>query len=154
MTDPTISTGELRRRHDLLTNLQQDSHHLTTLLNSTPSNPVVTAAFSANGSQSSSANPSPRTTRRFGTAKAQETAQTRPLDNSGLVQLQRTQMEDQDRNLEILSTVVRRQKQIGLAIGNELEAQNQLLDELDVSIDRTKRNMKSTTKKLDRVTKG
>lgn len=63
-------------------------------------------------------------------------------------------MEDQDSSLDALSSIIRRQKQIGMAIGNELDVQNQLLGELDEGVDRTKRNLANVGKKLDRVSKG
>ncbi|KAJ3288719.1 hypothetical protein HK104_008013 [Borealophlyctis nickersoniae] len=161
MGAPSITSGELRRRSDLLTNLHQDSLTLSTLLSSNSSShlsgsgvPSSAADRSALFSQAtSSGSAAPRTTRRFGT-HPQETQQTLGLQTADLVTLQREQMQDQDRTLEALATVVRRQQQIGVAIGNELDAHNALLAEVDEGVDRVHRNMKSAGKKLDRVLRG
>ncbi|KAJ3055834.1 hypothetical protein HK097_009037 [Rhizophlyctis rosea] len=165
-TDPTLSTGEIRRRHDLVTNLHENIkalHHIfSSSASTTPSSSNTNLSPHSNSYTTSSTSdrtallggPSPRTTRRFGTSHSLETDQTRPLDNSGLVQLQRQQMEDQDSSLDALSSIIRRQKQIGMAIGNELDVQNHLLGELDEGVDRTKRNLANVGKKLDRVSKG
>ena len=63
--------------------------------------------------------------RAFGAAAKQapvaETAETRVLDEEGLVQYQRQRMADQDLQLEQFNALLERQKHIGLAIGDELE---------------------------------
>src|SRR5207244_5440108 len=75
----------------------------------------------------------PSSRRVFGNVRAMpaETEQTRGLDNEGLVKLQKQAMEDQDQHVERFTAILNRQKHIGLAIGNELEIQNELLSELD-----------------------
>ncbi|KAJ3037005.1 hypothetical protein HDV00_002137 [Rhizophlyctis rosea] len=168
-TDPTLSSGELRRRHDLITNLRENVKALHHIFSTNPSaNSSTPSSLSSPPSQQTTdrtallsrpqtTTSTRTTTRRFGTNPSLlpiETDQTRPLDNSGLVQLQRQQMDDQDQNLEALSSVIRRQKQIGMAIGNELDLQNQLLGELDEGVDRTKRNLANVGKKLERVSRG
>ncbi|KAL1928324.1 hypothetical protein VTP01DRAFT_2680 [Rhizomucor pusillus] len=93
------------------------------------------------------------TGRAFGAAaaaqkKAKETEITRGLDNDGLLRYQQQIMEDQDQQVEQFSALLARQKQIGLAIGDELEVQNQILDELDGDVDRTALKLKFANKKL------
>jgi regulator of vacuolar morphogenesis len=74
----------------------------------------------------------------FGAAAAgpQETAETRPLDDRGLVQLQQQQMDTQDSQLEGLSAILRRQRRLGEEIGREIGEQNELLDDLGTNVDR------------------
>lgn len=90
--------------------------------------------------------------RAFGAAAAnqlaKETEETRGLDNDGLVQYQQQVMKDQDLQVEQFSALLARQRQLGLAIGDELETQNQILDELDADVDRTGLKLKFANKKL------
>ena len=55
---------------------------------------------------------------------------TRPLDDQGLFQLQQAQMDKQDAQLAQLTSILQRQKQLGVAIGNEVGEQIEMLDEL------------------------
>ncbi|TPX37495.1 hypothetical protein SmJEL517_g00728 [Synchytrium microbalum] len=106
----------------------------------------------SNSSSSSSTNvysSSPKTSRRFGAA--QETDVTRPLSNEGVLQLQQQIMATQDGEVDALLSIVRRQKQIGSAISEELDNQNQLLTEVDQGVDRTRIGVKKIGKQLDKV---
>ncbi|KAJ1972077.1 hypothetical protein H4R35_004875 [Dimargaris xerosporica] len=58
-------------------------------------------------------------------------------DNVQLVQLQQRIVEEQDRNLDALSQSVRRQRELGISMHNELDTHIQLLDETDQAADRT-----------------
>ena len=80
-----------------------------------------------------------------------ETEETRSLDNEGLMQYQQQTMEDQDQQVEQFSAILSRQRQLGLAIGDELETQNQVLDELDSGVDRTNVKLKFAKKKLGAI---
>ncbi|KAI8331569.1 hypothetical protein BC941DRAFT_438730 [Chlamydoabsidia padenii] len=82
---------------------------------------------------------------------AKETQVTRGLDNEGIVKYQQQLMEDQDQQVEQFSAILNRQKQLGYAIGDELETQNQLLDELDRDVGRTQTKMKFANKKLAKI---
>jgi regulator of vacuolar morphogenesis len=82
---------------------------------------------------------------------AKETEVTRGLDNEGIVHYQQQLMEDQDQQVEQFSAILNRQKQLGYAIGDELETQNQMLDELDRDGGRTQTKMKFANKKLAKI---
>lgn len=88
--------------------------------------------------------------RKFG-VKAQETEVTRPLDNQQLLVVHQKIIRKQDQELEMLASVVRRQKEIGMAISDEVEFQNGLLEEVDESISRTAVNMKIAERKLKKL---
>ena len=64
-----------------------------------------------------------------------ETERTRELDNEGVLQLQRDTMRDQDMEVEALARIVRRQKEMGLAINDEVERQTNMLDNLNTNVD-------------------
>ncbi|KAF9928155.1 hypothetical protein FBU30_002611 [Linnemannia zychae] len=81
----------------------------------------------------------------------QETSQTRGLDNEGLLLLQQEQMKQQDDHIEQFNAILQRQKHIGLAIGQELDNQIQLLDELDRDVDRTTLKLGLVNKKIGKI---
>jgi len=88
----------------------------------------------------------------FGTRHVpQETAETRPLDDTGLVQMQDTQMNDQDQQLRFLSTILKRQQHLGTAISTEIAEQNDLLDGLNNDVDRVTSNLGSARKLMNKV---
>ena len=69
------------------------------------------------------------------------------------MRLQRTLRDEQDQHLESLSQVLGRQKQLGQMIGDELDLQNELLEDLDTDVDRTRGRMGRTMNTLDKVSK-
>jgi len=80
-----------------------------------------------------------------------ETDVTRPMDDSGLVQLQVNQMDVQDAQLGQLSAILARQKQIGVAIGSEIEQQNEMLDRLTVDVDRVGGKLAGAKKQMNKL---
>ena len=96
--------------------------------------------------------PSPRSSRKFGLG--QETDVTRALDDQGLLSLQKSTLGQQEEMINSLSSVVSRQKEIGLAINQELTAQNRLLEDVDEGMERIGTNMGSANKRLSRIHKG
>lgn len=94
--------------------------------------------------------PTAPTTRVFGRSTPQETPQTRPLDAEGLVQLQKTQMDDQDAQLGELSKVLQRQMKIGQEIGREVAEQNELLDAIEGDVNRVGGKLGRAKRQLNR----
>jgi hypothetical protein len=70
------------------------------------------------------------------------------LNNNELLQLQNNIMADQDKQLDQLSSVISRQKEIGIAIGNELELQVDLLEDTDQRIENTRYRMRTADRNL------
>ncbi|KAF9104852.1 hypothetical protein BGX27_009924 [Mortierella sp. AM989] len=104
------------------------------------------------GTTSSSRMPSAR--RVFGRVVqnlTQETSETRGLDNEGLLLMQQEQMKHQDDHIEQFNAILQRQKHIGMAIGQELDNQIQLLDELDRDVDRTTLKLGLVNKKIGKI---
>jgi regulator of vacuolar morphogenesis len=146
----SLSAGEVQRRKDLLLNIR---NQLTEMDRS--SQQASSSAQQSSRARTELLGTSPgtgRTTRKFGVAL--ETEQTRVLDNQGLLQLQQQQLQSQDHMLDSLVDVVRRQKEIGLTISNELEIQNQLLNQVNDQVDRVESNMNSGEKKMRKIMKG
>ncbi|CAG8472760.1 9923_t:CDS:2 [Diversispora eburnea] len=157
----TMSEGELRRRQDILNDLKDEKDTLTKLVlanrpdiskSTTPASSGDRASLFRQPVQPISKR-APPSRRVFGNTRAlpAETELTRGLDNEGLVNLQKTTMEDQERHVEQFSAILSRHKQLGLAIGQELEIQNQMLSELDEGIDQTSSKLRFTTRKMNSI---
>lgn len=58
---------------------------------------------------------------------------------------------DQDTDLDHLSSAIRRQRELGLLIGDELETHAQLIDETEAMVDNTDERLRQAKKKLDYV---
>ncbi|KAF8338296.1 uncharacterized protein EI90DRAFT_3042420 [Cantharellus anzutake] len=81
----------------------------------------------------------------------QETDQTRPFDNTGLMQLQQVQMEQQDQQISQLFAAVHRQKHLGLTINEEIAYQNELLDQLAADVDNTGVRLTTAKKQMGKL---
>ncbi|KAI9319658.1 Phox homologous domain-containing protein [Dichotomocladium elegans] len=154
-----VAEGERRRRQDMVDRLKEEKDALTKLVNlgrleqhqSLMDPPRNTSESSDKNIPTIRIGPG----RAFGTFAAaqqsRETETTRGRDNEGLLQYQQEVMNEQDAQIEQFSDLLARQKQLGLAIGDELDAQNQLLDELDANVDRTALKLKFADKKLGTI---
>jgi regulator of vacuolar morphogenesis len=160
-----MSEGELQRRTEMIARLQDDCEKLGKMVTvarmSSRSIGAPTEASQSRRGPAADADreallggPSPSTpiTRVFGQSKVpQETPQTRPLDDRGLLQLQKTQIEDQDAQLEQLTTILRRQAQLGEAISAEISVQNEMLDDLSNEVDRVGGKLATAKTNLNRL---
>lgn len=117
---------------------------------STPGNDTNRSALF--GGTSSAAQSTSGIGRVFGSAAStpQETAITRPLDDSGLIHLQKTQMDNQDDQLQALSEVLIRQRRLGEDIGREVGEQNEMLDGLATDLSRTTGKMGRAKRELNK----
>ncbi len=162
-----MSEGELQRRTDMVARLRDDCEKLAKI--------VTVARMSARGIGSAAErNPAPAgdrdallgstsgsnmsggfnrpIARVFGqAAQPRETEETRPLDDHGLVQLQQNHMEQQDAQLAQLSTILQRQKQLGLAINQEIREQIEDLDALTTEVDNVGGKLTSAKRQLNRL---
>ncbi|KAK3391821.1 hypothetical protein B0T20DRAFT_488798 [Sordaria brevicollis] len=150
-----VGEGELRRRRDLLAAARVERDGLDKLSSSLahasreaarqasisgPSGGAGSGSSSGEAGEraklfaGSSAGGSVRGGRVLG-APLPETERTRELDNEGVLQLQRDTMRDQDMEVEALARIVRRQKEMGLAINDEVERQTNMLDNLNTNVD-------------------
>lgn len=77
-----------------------------------------------------------------------ETSRTQGLDNSGLVNLQRQIMKEQDEDLENLEITVHSTKHIALAVNEELDLHTRLLDDMSQSADVTNNKLLAAQKRL------
>jgi regulator of vacuolar morphogenesis len=155
-----MAQGELQRRTDMIARLQDDCETLGKM--------ATVARMSTRGSATIAEmkNPASDTDREalmgsppkpfarvFGSAptKPQETEQTRPLDDYGVFQLQKEQMQQQDEQVSQLTSILRRQRHLGEAIGQEINLHIELLQDLDNDVDRVGGKLSTAKGQLNRL---
>lgn len=143
----TILDGEVRRRRDLLSAARAERDGLEKLSASLASarGGSAGAGSSREGTPSSgdkaallagASSSGARAGGRVLGAPLPETERTRELENVGVLQLQRQQMQEQDQDVESLTKVIQRQKEMGLAIKDEVDRQTEMLDRMNDDVDR------------------
>ena len=144
-----IAPGELQRRKDLLANTANDLIQLE--------KQNVVRANDPSKEKSTEKNklfeiPVGSFTRKAGIpTRIMETEQTRMLDNQQLLTMQDDQMKKQDEIITTITNVVKRQREIGMAISDELDAHANLLDQVKDKIEVVGSNMKAGEKKMKRI---
>ncbi|KAL9624211.1 MAG: hypothetical protein Q9160_001458 [Pyrenula sp. 1 TL-2023] len=129
----SLGEGEARRRKDLIANARKEKEGLENLLNNMAMKSKLDSAVSSMKEKDSLIGAKkPRSGRVLG----KETSETRELDNQGVLQLQKQKMADQDFDVDELRKIVARQKELGVAINNELEVQNDMIRMVDEDADR------------------
>lgn len=140
----SLGDGELRRRKDLLINARKEKDGLENLLHAMATKSRLDQTVAAiqdkeallkagNGDAASNGRKTPA---RSGRVLGKETERTRELDNEGVLQLQKQTMQEQDQSVEELMKIIIRQRELGTAIHEELEVQNELLKLADEDTDR------------------
>lgn len=136
-----LGEGEIRRRRDLIASARKERDGLESLANSlntkraTVSNNSI-AASSADKAALFGDSIRGSVSRRVLGGPLPETERTRELDNSGVLQLQKHIMKEQDQGVESLLKTVIRQKELSQMIGNELAEQNVILEGVDQDVTR------------------
>ncbi|XP_075759600.1 syntaxin-8 isoform X2 [Pelodiscus sinensis] len=83
----------------------------------------------------------------------EETEETSRLGFDELKQHQQRIIQEQDAGLDALASVLSRQKQMGQEIGNELEEQNEIIDDLTNLVANTDDKLRSQTRRVKMVDK-
>ena len=135
-----LGDGEIRRRQDLLGAAKKEVEGLEGVLRSmatkttgataaTNSGAVATAGDKEVLFENSTARMKPSGRVLGGPLK--ETERTRELDNSGVVQLQKQVMQEQDEDVLVLGKTVAKLKDMGIMMDEELTIQNEMLGLLE-----------------------
>ncbi|KAH6681861.1 hypothetical protein B0J14DRAFT_623645 [Halenospora varia] len=156
-----LGAGELRRRRDLLGSARVERDGLEKLAvslavksQSSSTNLNSSGGGAAATQQDKSALFGPSVSRPPGRvlgAPIPETDKTRELDNEGVLMLQKQLMQDQDVDVDELAKIVRRQKEMGLAIHGELELQNEMLRRVDDTVGRVKGKIDVARKRAAKI---
>jgi len=120
---------------------------------SSPTSGFTTVAVASESDRAALLGGGKPVTRVFGAVSKtpQETDVTRPLDDQGVLQLQKTQLEQQDSQLSQLTSILQRQRHLGEAINAELVTQNEMLDNLNDEVDLVGTKLSSAKKQLNRL---
>lgn len=165
-----LGEGELRRRRDLLAAARLERDGLEKLSASlasarsgsgagmspregAPNSGDRATLLSGAGETPARARTGGRIGGRVLGAPLPETERTRELGNTGVLQLQRSQMREQDEDVEELAKIIRRQREMGMAIKNEVEIQNEMLEQTDRNADRLGAKMQVANKKARKLGK-
>lgn len=144
-----LGEGELRRRRDVVSAARMERDVLEKLCNNTPVAAASSGGVGGGGGGRSATQGAASASEKAGLlrgGKAQqqpvpggrvlgaplaETDRTRELDNAGVLLLQKQEMAAQDEALEQLAAIIRRQRDMGLQINAEVEAQVEMLDRME-----------------------
>ncbi|ETN36281.1 uncharacterized protein HMPREF1541_08558 [Cyphellophora europaea CBS 101466] len=156
-----LGEGELRRRKDLMASARKDKDSLESLLSAMtqkskldsavaaiPDKANLLSSTAASTTGSSGGGNKPKS---GGRVLGKETAETRELDNQGVLQLQKQRMAEQDLDVEELRKIVQRQRELGTQIHDELEVQNDLLRMVDEDVDRVKGKIDVAKKRVGKI---
>jgi len=83
--------------------------------------------------------------------KPEETDETRPLDDRGVLQLQQSKMDGQDNQLRELSKLLQRQKGMGEEIHREIGEQTEILEEIEHGVDKTGNKMAKAKRTMNKL---
>ncbi|KAF1816616.1 hypothetical protein P152DRAFT_384680, partial [Eremomyces bilateralis CBS 781.70] len=131
-----LGRGEVRRRRDLLGVARMEREGLEGVLNAWSASRVGKEEESAGDKKGELMGGAGGRGRRVLGAPLKETERSRELDNQGVLQLQQRIMKEQDQDVESMTGVVRRIKEMGIAINEELVSQMDLVNILDQDVDR------------------
>lgn len=151
-----LGEGELHRRKDLLNSAKREKDGLESLLSAmiTKAHVDQTVASAQAKQQlvgtSSSSNSSSHPTS-AGRVLGRETDRTRALGNRGVLQLQKDMMREQDEDVQVLAQAVARQKELGMAIQEELVVQNEMLGMLDEDVTRVQGKIDVANKRIKKI---
>ncbi|GLC33090.1 hypothetical protein PLESTB_000371500 [Pleodorina starrii] len=137
----SLSEPEKNRRRDLLYDLRNRREQMQLAIKRSQGQADRDALFG--GASGSGGGPLP----------PRETESTAELDNRGLLGLQQQIMRQQDEELEAMEKTVTSTKHIALAIGEEVDLQTRLLDDLADDVDVTHSRLRATTARVKQVLK-
>lgn len=147
-----VGDGEVRRRRDLISAARIERDGLERLSNSMPSQTdSARQAAQSHASDKAALLKGGRAGGRVLGAPLPETDKTRELDNDGVLKLQRQEMNAQDEQVDQLAAIIRRQKEMGLQIHDEVERQTDMLRVLDEDTDRVQGKIKVANNRIRKM---
>jgi regulator of vacuolar morphogenesis len=143
-----LADGEIRRRKDLIANAKKEKEGLDNLLSAMAQKSKLDSAVASLQEKQNLVGTKPKP---GGRILGKETAETKELDNSGVLQLQKQKMADQDMDVEELRKIVARQRELGITINQELEVQNEMLRMVDEDVDRVQGKINIAKKRVGKI---
>ncbi|KAF2208797.1 hypothetical protein CERZMDRAFT_101008 [Cercospora zeae-maydis SCOH1-5] len=147
-----LGDGELRRRRDLIGAARKEVEGLEGVLKSMATQSAKTSGGNSSMHASAAATSEQKSELWKGTSAAKpsgrvlggpmkETERTRELDNSGVLQLQKQIMQEQDEDVMSLGKTVAKLKDMGILINEELAIQNEMLAVVEHDADRVQQKI-------------
>lgn len=140
-----LGDGEIRRRKDVVVAAKKEVEGLEGVLRSMAASRTGGSAPSSGAAAAATAGDKEALWKGTSAAKPggrvlggplKETERTRELDNSGVLQLQRQVMQEQDEDVMLLGKTVAKLKDMGIMINEELAIQNDMLGLVEQDVDR------------------
>ena len=138
----SATDGEKDRRRGLVEELRARARQMKEMLMGTGGRAAGAGAGAAG------APPGNDRTALLGSQASNETESTSMLNNQQILQHQDTIMRDQDDMLDQLHRSVTSTKNIAIAVNEELDLHERLLDDLDSQVDQSQSNLKNASRKL------
>ncbi|GAX76115.1 hypothetical protein CEUSTIGMA_g3558.t1 [Chlamydomonas eustigma] len=136
-----LSESEKNRRRDSLYDLRSRREQMQYAMKRSNGQPERDALFK--GMQPGSSSKAGHQTK--------ETETTAELDSRGLLNLQQQIMKNQDMELEHMEKAIGSTKHIAVAIGEEVDLQTRLLDDLQDDVDVTNMRMRAATSRIKQI---
>ena len=150
-----LGEGELRRRKDLLAASREEKEDLRNLMAAMARkkqiDKVIEDSQALRGPAAETNHSRAATKLGRGRVLGRETSKTRELDNTGVLELQKQIMVEQDEDINTIADAVRRQKQLAVQINEELTVQNEMLSFLAEGVTRVDDKIKAAGKKVDKI---
>ena len=143
-----LGDGEIRRRKDLVASARKEKEGLENLLSAMAQKTKLDNAVASIQDKQQLVGMKPKA---VGRVLGKETAETKELDNSGVLQLQQQKMADQDLDVDELRKIVQRQRELGVAINQELEVQNEMFRMVDEDVDRVQGKINIAKKRIGKI---
>ena len=139
-----VSKQEARRRADIVDELGREVMALVDLASSKRANPTSATTDAAVATTDNVRG-------RVLGGPARETPETLQLSNEGLLQQQKDQIHQQDKLLDDLLPILRRQRELGETIAREVDEHVELIDEIERGVDGVDRKMRRGKKGMDKL---
>ncbi|KXT02884.1 hypothetical protein AC578_1833 [Pseudocercospora eumusae] len=156
-----LGDGEIRRRKDLVGAAKKEVEGLEGVLKSMAAQTAKATASAMNSSAAATSeqkselwkgtSAGAKSSGRVLGGPLKETERTRELDNSGVLQLQKQVMQEQDEDVLALGKTVARLKDMGIMINEELEVQNEMLGLVDQDVDRVQGKIDVARRRIKKI---
>jgi len=146
-----LTSREATRRRDELTKLVREVQQMEQTMKKEGRCDAGPARSAEAGSPSASSKPRSQSTQPDDDEEdrgPRETQRSAQLKTNQLVGLQRTMIREQDQQLDQLSQTMSRLKNISGSINQEITTQNQMLDDLEHSMDNSSAKLKNSEQKI------
>ena len=142
----------MARRRDMIKNARREREGLENLLNAmVAKSKVDETVANAHEKDKEKLMTVEKRLKPVGRVLGKETGKTRALDNQGVLQLQQQLMSDQDEDVMVLARAVARQKELSIAINQELAEQAEELGALDEDVTRVQNKLDVAGRRIGKL---